>query len=67
GKLVFLALPSASPGGAITTYKHIEGDTFRRLRDDNELGETVIFERNEDGEVIRYKSHGNFYQKMNKG
>ena len=64
GKLVFLALPSATPGEAITTYKHIEGDTFRRIRDDDELGETVVFERNDEGQVIQYKSHGNYYKKM---
>ena len=39
-----LDLPSNNPADAMTFYKHIEGDTFRRIRDDDELGETVTFD-----------------------
>ena len=66
GKLVGLRLPSEKPGKAMTFYKHIEGDTFRRIRDDKELGETLVFERNEQGDVVRMLRHGNYSQKMNK-
>ncbi|MBT8183598.1 MAG: beta-lactamase family protein [Eudoraea sp.] len=63
-KLVTLSLPSRSPGDAMTMYKHIEGDTFRRIRDDDTLGETMVFERNEAGEVTAYISHTNIYKKI---
>ena len=66
GKLVSLRLPSDSPVEAMTFYKHIEADTFRRIRDDDELGETVIFERDKAGKIISYTSHGNYSKKINR-
>ncbi len=66
GKLVTLGLPSEKPGESMTFYKHIEGDTFRRIRDDQELGETLIFERNKTGKIIRYKHHGNYSKKIDR-
>jgi CubicO group peptidase (beta-lactamase class C family) len=64
GKLVMLGLPSESPADAMTVFKHIEGDTFRRVRDDGEPGETLVFERNINGQITRLKTHGNYYPKM---
>ncbi|WP_165499079.1 serine hydrolase [Gramella sp. KN1008] len=64
-KLVLLSLPSDNPQEDLTFYKHIEGDTFRRIRDDQELGETLVFERDESGQIIRFKSHGNYSEKIN--
>jgi CubicO group peptidase (beta-lactamase class C family) len=64
GKLVELNLPTEDPGKAMTLYKHIEGDTFRRIRDDDELGESLIFERDKSGNIIRYSNHGNYYKKI---
>ena len=66
GKLVGLRLPSEKPEKAMTFYKHIEGDTFRRIRDNKELGETLVFERDEQGKVVRMRRHGNYSQKMDK-
>ncbi len=66
GKLVTIGLPTDSPADAMTLYKHVEGDTFRRIRDDGEPGETLIFDRNDSGEVSRFKTHGNFYPRMNR-
>ena len=63
-KLVTMNLPSRSPGDAMTMYKHIEGDTFRRIRDDNELGETMVFKRNDAGQVTAYELHTNIYKKI---
>ncbi|WP_198536967.1 serine hydrolase [Salegentibacter sediminis] len=63
-KLVMMRLPTSSPTEAMSFYKHIEGDTFRRIRDDEELGETLEFERAETGEITRYKSHGNYSKKL---
>lgn len=66
GKLVTISLPSENPGDSMTFYKHIEGDTFRRIRNDNELGETIVFERDENGKIIHYKQHRNYSKKMDK-
>ncbi len=66
GKLVSIPLPSEKPGEAMTFYKHIEGDTFRRIRDDDELGETMVFERDKKGKIIQYKQHGNYSKRLNK-
>lgn len=66
GKLVTLGLPSEKPGDSMTFYKHIEGDTFRRIRDNDELGETLVFERDKNGGIIQYKSHGNYSKKINR-
>lgn len=60
GKLALLPLPTESPAERMNMYKHVEGDIFRRVRDDGELGETLTFERDEEGTVYRFESHGNF-------
>ncbi len=66
GKLVAMRLPVDNPAESMTFYKHIEGDTFRRLRDNGELGESLVFERNSDGEVVGAITHNNQQLKMNK-
>ena len=64
GKLVTLGLPSESPANAMTLFKHVDGDTFRRVRDDGELGETLVFERNDTGQITHFKKHGNYFSKI---
>jgi len=64
GKLVTLDLPSESPASSMTFFRHIEGDTFRRIRDDGELGETLVFERDNNGHIFRIKRHGNYSVKL---
>lgn len=64
GKLVSLSLPSDNPARAMTLYRHIEGDTFKRVKDNGDLGETLVFERDTNGMVIRSKSHQNYSDKM---
>ncbi|MGI9532712.1 serine hydrolase [Lutimonas sp.] len=64
GKLVSLGLPSKEPAESMSFYKHVEGDVFRRIRDDKNLGETLTFIRNEDGRVIKIERHGNFSSKI---
>ena len=64
GKLVTLMLPSEKPGESMTFYKHIEGDTFQRIRDNKELGETLVFERDKNGKIIQYIRHGNYSKKI---
>ena len=60
GDLVVLSLPSDKPAEAMTKFRHIEGDTFRRVRGDGELGETLVFERDANGKITRYIQHGNY-------
>jgi CubicO group peptidase (beta-lactamase class C family) len=64
--LVVLDLPSDAPGESMTFFKHVEGDTFRRVRDNGEPGETLVFERDEDGNITRYQRHGNYTKRINR-
>lgn len=66
GKLVLLDLPSDSPANAMTYFRYIKDDTFRRIRNDDELGETLVFERDYDGQIIRYKRNGNYTVKLDR-
>jgi len=66
GRLVSLSLPADQPGSDMTFFKHIEGDVFRRVRDDNELGEELEFIRDVDGKVVKYKIHDNYYPRLPK-
>ena len=51
GRLAMISLPSDDPAGSMWLYEHVEGDTFRRVRDDGDFGETLRFERGADGEI----------------
>jgi len=60
GGLAVVSFPTDDPLSSITRLKHIEGHTFRRIRKDETLGAERIFEVDENGEVVRMWSHGNF-------
>jgi hypothetical protein len=47
----------SDPAEGLTPLKHIGGPVFRRIRDDEELGEEVVFELDEPGRVVRMKQH----------
>ena len=64
GKLAVLGLPSDNPAQGLTLLKHIKGDTFRRMRKDETLGEEVVFERDETGKVVRMWQHSNYTTKI---
>jgi len=64
GSLAAVGLPTGDPVEAMNELRHVSGDTFRRLRDDGELGEEYIFHRGSDGEVERMSVHGNFSRKV---
>lgn len=66
GELVMLNLPSDSPTNSMIFFKNIKNDTFRRIRDDDELGETLVFERDKNDQIIQFKRHGNFDVKINR-
>lgn len=60
GKIAIVGLPSESPSKSMTLYKHIKGDTFQRIREDGNLGDTLSFERNNKGKIDRMKQHDNY-------
>ena len=53
GELAVLYIPTDNPSDALTKLRRVEGNIFRRVRDDGELGEKVIFETGPDGKVTR--------------
>jgi CubicO group peptidase (beta-lactamase class C family) len=63
GNLAVLNLPTDNPS-SFSVLQHVEGDTFRRKRSDGELGETVIFERGPNGQVVRLWQHQNYATKL---
>jgi CubicO group peptidase (beta-lactamase class C family) len=64
GKLAMFGLPSGNPAESLTLLKHIEDDTFRRVRKDETLGEEVVFERDKSGKVFRMWQHSNYENKI---
>jgi CubicO group peptidase (beta-lactamase class C family) len=60
GKLALLSLPTASPKDMVL-FKHVKGDTFRRIRSDETLGEELTFEKDKAGLVSRYWRYSNYY------
>ena len=64
GNLVVLNLPSDKPAESLTRFRPVGGDTFRRIREDGELGETLVFERNAEGKITRYQQQGNYTRRI---
>lgn len=62
--LISVSLPTNDPMGNKTKLQHVEGHTFRRVRDNGDLGEAVIFEVDASGRVLRYSWHGNYSEKV---
>ena len=49
--LALVPLPTGDPAGSLTLLRHIEGDTFRIVRDDGTLALEMRFLRNSSGKV----------------
>lgn len=49
---------------SLARFQHIEGDTFRRLRDDGTLAEELKFERRPDGRPFRLWRHSSYLVRM---
>ncbi|MBU4330368.1 MAG: serine hydrolase [Acidobacteria bacterium] len=64
GYLAVLSLPSENPANSLTLLKHIEKDTFRRVRKDKTLGEEIVFERDDSGRVVRMWQHSNYNNRI---
>jgi len=63
GELVMVYLPTENPLGAMTELRHVEGHTFRRVRDEGEPGETMTFEV-QDGRAVRFVRFSNVYPRI---
>lgn len=64
GGLAVIGLPTDNPRGALTKLRHIEDNTFRRIRDDDTLAEEITFEVGADGQVLRMKQHSNYSNRI---
>jgi CubicO group peptidase (beta-lactamase class C family) len=65
-KLVMLSLPSKDPVESMVVLKYVGDDTFKRLRDDEELGESFEFIRDENGSIHKIKTHNNYLIRIHK-
>lgn len=57
GRLAVVRLPTDDPAEAMTLLEHVEGDMFRRVRDDERPGETTTFTRAPDGRVVSARTY----------
>lgn len=64
GGLAFLYLPTDDPVGALTQLEHVEGHTFRRVRDDDRPGETVRFGVDAQGRATALVRYENRYPRI---
>lgn len=62
--LAIMHLPTNNPSESLTKLKRIQGNVFRRMRDDGELGEEIVFEVNADGEVSRFIQHSQYSNRI---
>ncbi len=62
--LAYLDLDSSNPAEGMARLQHVEGTTFRRVRDDESLGETYEFELGPDGRATRFKVHSIYVERI---
>ena len=62
GELVGVTFPTTDPLASITRLQHIDGHIFRRIRDDDTLGEAYMFQI-EGGEATSFVRHSNRYER----
>jgi hypothetical protein len=63
GGLASLGLPTLDPVAGITKLKKTGEHTFRRVRKDDTLGETIVFDIGPDGRAERLHWHSNHYRR----
>ncbi len=56
GDLHVLSLPTDDPLGSLTRLRHIQDGTFRRVRDNEDLGEEFVFEETRDGRMLMWRN-----------
>jgi CubicO group peptidase (beta-lactamase class C family) len=62
--LATLPLPTGNPVRALTRLEHVEGHTFRRIRDDDQPGEPIRFEVDADGRATALLRFENRYPRV---
>lgn len=62
--LAMLSLGSDQPAEAMETLRHVEDHTFRRVRSDGSLGETVRFELDDEGVARRVHRHSGYQERV---
>lgn len=60
GDLAMIYLPSNNPLRSLTKLRKVKENIFRRVRDDGNLGEKVVFEIGPDGKAKRFIRHSNY-------
>jgi CubicO group peptidase (beta-lactamase class C family) len=63
GGLASLGLPTLEPVSGLTKLKKVGDHTFRRVRKDDTLGETIVFDMGPDGRAERLRWHSNDYRR----
>jgi CubicO group peptidase (beta-lactamase class C family) len=64
GGLAILWLPTMDPLDNLTPLEHVDGNTFRRIRDDGEPGETYVFVEDGEGRIAGLRYHNNTYPRL---
>jgi CubicO group peptidase (beta-lactamase class C family) len=62
--LAMLFLPTGNPVRALTRLEHVEGHTFRRIRDDDQPGEPIRFDVDPDGRATALLRFENRYPRV---
>jgi CubicO group peptidase (beta-lactamase class C family) len=62
--LALLFLPTTDPVKNLVKLRKTGEHTFRRIREDETLGETVVFEMGPDGRAARFTQHSNVHERM---
>ncbi len=62
GSIGTIGLPTDNP--SVSRLQHVEGDTFRRVGSDGDLDQEVIFDRDEQGRVVRMRTPLNYRNKV---
>jgi hypothetical protein len=62
--LAMLSLPTMNPMKDLEKLKKVGDHTFRRVRKDESLGETVVFDMGPDGTPTRFIRHSNYSQRV---
>ena len=59
--IALVSLPANEP--YISLYKHIEGDVFKKILSNDDLGQELEILRDDENNVIAYRTHQNIYKK----
>lgn len=64
GGLATLSLPTMDPVQGLAKLKKVGEHTFRRIRKDEALGETLVFELGREGQAVRVIWNSNQYRRV---